>query len=430
MLSLAILCAAGMVYYHLWLFAPRAMEVRAAQGYGNGYSFGADFYPIWLTSRQGVFHHRDPYSAEMTRQIQTGLFGRPLDAHNSAAPPDYRTFAYPAFVDLLFWPLGLLSFSVVRIAVAIVLAVATAVSVVLWLRSFHLRAGVAVLVSVMVLTLSSYAVLEGLFADQVGLLVGFLVAAALAALVQRKLFLAGSLLGLALVKPQMMALAGAYLLLWSLHQGRLRWRLLSGFALISSVLVGSSLLVWPRWIHEWLQVLFGYRQYATPPLVCYLLGSRVGSRLGPLLIAALLASAAALAWRMRRASPTSIEFALTISLLAAITAVTLLPGHAVYDHIVLLPGILLVAFSWRGFAASSRVFRVVLGVTALALFWQWILAPVVIAAQPILPHRVFVSAVLTLPIRTAASIPFGVLALLGLMLREVARKRIAGSGNL
>ncbi|MFZ0761290.1 MAG: glycosyltransferase family 87 protein, partial [Candidatus Sulfotelmatobacter sp.] len=191
MLSLAILCAAGMVYYHLWLFAPRAMEVRAAQGYGNGYSFGADFYPIWLTSRQGVFHHRDPYSAEMTRQIQTGLFGRPLDAHNSAAPPDYRTFAYPAFVDLLFWPLGLLSFSVVRIAVAIVLAVATAVSVVLWLRSFHLRAGVAVLVSVMVLTLSSYAVLEGLFADQVGLLVGFLVAAALAALVQRKLFLAG-----------------------------------------------------------------------------------------------------------------------------------------------------------------------------------------------------------------------------------------------
>ena len=30
--------AAGMVYYHLCLFVPRAMEVRAAQGFGNGYS--------------------------------------------------------------------------------------------------------------------------------------------------------------------------------------------------------------------------------------------------------------------------------------------------------------------------------------------------------------------------------------------------------
>jgi hypothetical protein len=83
---------------------------------------------------------------------------------------------------------------------------------------------------------------------------------------------------------------------------------------------------------------------------------------------------------------------------------------------VLLPGIILIALSWRSFAASSWVFRVVLALTALALFWQWICAPLVIAVRPFVSDQFFVAYVLTIPLRTAASIPFGVLALLGLMI--------------
>jgi hypothetical protein len=159
--------------------------------------------------------------------------------------------------------------------------------------------------------------------------------------------------------------------------------------------------------------------------VCYLLGNEMGSRLGPFLIAALLVSAIALAWRMRDASAESTEFALTISLLLAVTAITLLPGHAVYDHVVLLPGVILIAFSWRSFRASGRLFRVVLTVSALALFWQWIFAPVVIAVRPMVSPQLFVKAVLALPIRAAGSIPFGVLAVLALMMRYVTQKQIA-----
>ena len=423
-LLLSVLCAAGMVDYHLGLFVPRAMAVRAAQGFGNGYSFGADFYPIWLTSREGLLHHRDPYSPEMTRQIQTGLFGRALDTLNPAAPQDYRAFAYPAFVDVLFWPLALFPFSVVRIGLAVILAAATALSVVLWLRASRLRTSPIVLVSLTLLTLSSYVVLEGLFAEQVGLIVGFLVAAAFVALVDGRLVLSGSLLALTLIKPQMTALVVAYLFLWSFRQWRVRWRFVGSFLIVSVLLGVASLLVWPHWIPEWLGVVFGYRQYSTPPLMSYLLGNPIGSRLGPFLIAALLATAIALAWRMRQASPTSTEFALSIGFLLAVTAITLLPGHAVYDHVVLLPGVISIAFSWRGFAASSHVFRVVLGMTALALFWQWILAPAVIAIRPILSSQLFDSAVLTLPIRTAGSIPFGVFTLLWLMLRQLQQKQL------
>jgi hypothetical protein len=426
-LALVILCAACMVYYHLVLFVPKALEIRAAQGFASGYSFGADFYPIWLTTREGLLHHRDPYSPAMTRQIQTGLFGHSLDAANPAAPLDYRAFAYPAFVDVLFWPFAALSFSVVRIGLAAILLAATAISIVLWLRALHLHASPVTLAALVLLTLSSYAVLEGLFAEQMGLLVGFLLAASLAALVGQRLLLSGSLLALTLIKPQMMLLVAVYLLVWSCAQWRARRQFVGGFFLVSSLLSGSSLLLWPGWIPEWLHVIFGYRQYATPPLVSYLLGNQIGPRLGPFLIAALLLSAIALAWRMRHASAASTQFALTFSLLLAIATIALLPGHAVYDHVVLLPGILLIALSWRGFAASSRLFRVLLAVTALTVFWQWISAPLVIAVRPILSRQLFVSVALTLPIRTAGSIPFGVFALLALMMWREMHTNFSGS---
>jgi hypothetical protein len=425
-LVLVILGAAGMAYYHLEIFVPGALEVRASEGLGNGYSLGADFYPLWLTAREGMLHHSDPYSPETTRRIQIGLFGRPLGDNNSAIAPDPRAFANPAFAEFLFWPLALLPFPVVRIGLAVILAAVTAFSILLWLRAVRFQFDRVRLASLILLTLSSYSVLEGLFAEQIGLLVGFFLAASLAALAEERLFLSGSLLALALIKPQMMLLPAIYLLVWSFAQWRARRPFVAGFVLVSALLGGPSLLIWPRWISEWLDVLIRYRQYSTPPLACYVLGSYAGSRFGPVLVAALLACAIALAWRMRSASPASLEFALTISLLLAMTVVALLPGQAVYDHVILLPGVILVAVSWRGFAASSRIFRVVLGVSAVALFWQWISAPLVIAARAILSRRIFTEAVLMLPIRTAASIPFGVLAVLALMMRQITLKQKYG----
>jgi len=232
----------------------------------------------------------------------------------------------------------------------------------------------------------------------------------------------GSLLALALIKPQMILLVVIYLLLWTCVRWRIRWPFVAGFFSVSALLLVSSLLVWPRWIQEWLRVLFGYRQYSTPPLASHLLGHQIGSRLGPILIAALLVCALAVAWRMRHSSAASMEFALTLSFLLAITTITLLPGHAVYDHVLLLPGVILIVLSWRDFAASQP-FRVILAITALAVFWPWISAPMVIAVRPNASARLIYFDCANTPIRTAASIPFGVCALLGLMMWRGADKK-------
>ena len=427
---IVLLCAACMVYYHLVILVPAAKRAQAAQGFGNGYSLGADFYPIWVTAHEGLLRHRDPYSPENASEIQIGLFGRIVDARIFGAPPEYWTFAYPAFTDILFSPVAGLPFYIVRIGFGLTLAAMTALSVVLWLRAVNPRSRSLALASFMIpLTLSSYSVLEGLFAEQMGLLVGFLLAATLAALVKQRLLLAGGLLAMTLIKPQVIVIVTAYLLLWALTQWKSRWRFVAGYVIVAVLLFGSSLLVWPHWISEWLHVAIAYRKYSLPPLASYLLGARLSSRLGPIVIAALLASAVALIWRKRHPSADSFEFALTLSLILAITSIAVLPAHAMYDHVILLPGIVLIALSWRDFATSVP-FRIVLSLTALAVFWQWMSAPVVVASRPFLSHDLFVSAMLTLPIRTTASIPFGVCALLSLMMRQEHRRKSATNAEV
>jgi hypothetical protein len=420
LLALSLFAAGCMTYYHLAIFVPHAHEVRAALGLGNGYSFGADFYPLWLTSREALLHRGDPYSSRMTVQIQTGLFGCQLAVCAPAASPDDRAFVHPAFADLFIWPLALFPFPVVRIVLAAILPLALAVSILLWLYALRLHSDCATTASIVLLTLSSYSLLEGLFAEQLGLFVGFFLAASIAALVAQRLFLAGGLLAVTFVKPQMVLFIAAYLLLWSLARRRARWHFIVGFLLVSLALIASAQFIWPHWIPEWLQAIRRYRTYSPPPLVVYVFGATLLSTFGRFLILLCLLCGAILAWQKRIAEPSSGEFALTISLLLALTTLAVIPGQAVYDHEILLPGIFLIAFAWKDFEIGNA-FRIILGLTALALAWQWICAPIVIALQAILSRAVFESHVILLPIRTAASIPFGVLALLAMM---ASRKRL------
>ena len=240
-LCLAIVGAASMLYYHLHLFIPNMLETRAAKELGNGYAFGDDFYPVWLTAREWRAEHRAPYSPEMTRQIQTGLFGRALDARNPTDPPvDYREFAYPAFTELLLSPTAALEFPTLRLVLAVLLPILTAVSLWLWTRALHWRVHPLWFVTLVLLTLCNYPVLEALFAEQPGLIVGFLLASSLFALSRNWPSLAGVLLSLTLIKPQMTLLAIAFLLVWSLADRR-RVRFLVAFLATTLFLTCASL---------------------------------------------------------------------------------------------------------------------------------------------------------------------------------------------
>ena len=423
-LALTVLGAAAMLYYHEKIFLPRSREVSVAKGLGGGYSFGNDFYPVWLTSRECLQQPCDPYSMEMTREIQQGLFGRALDPRIPGDPlNDYRTFAYPAFTDLLLWPAAELSFPIVRVMLAVLLAALTAGSIVLWTRAMSWECSWNWLAVATLLTLGSYPVLEGLYADQLGLFVGFLLAAAMLALQRGRLFLAGALMALTAIKPQMTALALFYLLLWTFQDWRARRSFCPGLFSTGILLVGSALVVWPHWIQSWAHVVAGYHRYAKPPLVRDVLAEPLGtSAAGPatlVLIAILVFAVIALAWRNRRAAADSVEFWITLSVSLAVTTVTLLPGQALHDHVILLPGIFLLA-SRRKALVFSWTSKMLLAIGVGVLLWPWIAALGLITLRPVLSHHEFYSkAVFVLPLRTAAPFPFVVLGLLALAARRL-----------
>jgi hypothetical protein len=416
-LCLALIGAGSMLYYHQGLFIPRALEARASGGLGNGYAFGNDFYQVWLSSREWLRHGRDPYSAAMTREIQTGLYGRPLDRAIPTDPIDQRQFPYPVFTDLLFWPTTEFSFGLVRVALLCLLLPLTAGAVLLWLRALDWRPGWRWVASILLLTLSSYPSLEALYAVQLGLVVAFLLAASIFALRSGRFLLAGILMALTTIKPQVTLLVIFYVSLWSLSDWRRRGSYCIGLLATLMVLVGGALILLPNWIYSWIHNLVAYHGYTTPQLLTEVLTKPLGARFaGPatlLLFAGSMIFAMILAWRNRAAAAASLEFGLTLSILLALTCITLLPGQAVYDHLALLPGILFLLRHRRKLLFAGLVPAVLGTVGAIVLFWPWTTALALIALRPLLPPSLFFStAIFDLPIRTAASLPFAVFALL------------------
>jgi hypothetical protein len=422
-LTFALIGAASVLYYHVGIFMPRVEQVRAAKHLEGEYSFGNDFYPIWLTSREWLRARRDPYSETVTREIQKGLFGRPLDGRFATDPPaDYRTFAYPAFTDLLFWPASQMRFPTVRTVWLAFLAVALAATVLIWGRALSWNASWAGLAIAVLLTVCSYPELEGLYAGQLGLLVGFLLAASVLALVRGRLLIAGTLMAFTLIKPQMSLLAIFYLLVWSAQDWPRRKFLPLGFFATVFLLIGSSLAVWPHWIQSWVHVILGYPGYGKPPLATEILGSSLRAHGGNIVIVVLLLAALGLAWNKRAAEAGSREFWLTLSLLLAITTITLLPGQSLHDHVILLPAILLLAGDQA--QSSTPVFRVLLAIGIVVLFWPYVAAFALIMLRPFLSPSLFLSkAVFVLPLRTAAAFPFVVLGLLTIDMRGTMRKK-------
>src|SRR5690242_691754 len=75
----AALLAFGMIYYHSGVLLPiRQKSVQGSTSKGNW----SDLYSAWVGTREAVRHRRNPYSAEVTREIQLGFYGAVVDPAN------------------------------------------------------------------------------------------------------------------------------------------------------------------------------------------------------------------------------------------------------------------------------------------------------------------------------------------------------------
>jgi hypothetical protein len=99
----------------------------------------------------------------------------------------------------------------------------------------------------------------------------------------------------------------------------------------------------------------------------------------------------------------------------------LLPGQAVHDHVILLPGIFLLVHDWRK-TSLNWIQRFLLATAIAVVLWPWAAAFALVILRPLLSPETFYSkAVFALPLRTTAALPFVVLGLLALKTRHEER---------
>ena len=276
---------------------PHQMSESAERGAPRGNL--SDLYPRWLGARELLVHHRDPYTAEITREIQIGYYGRPLDPRRKNDPIDQQGFAYPIYVVLMLAPTVTLPFSTVHRMVFWLFAVLTTMSVPLWLGTLRWRLSRAETVIAILLTLGCFPAIQGLRLQQLTVLVVALIAGSMYAITHQRFVLAGILLAMASIKPQLVFLLILWLCIWSLGNWRERQRVLWSFVISMAVLVVAGELLLPGWITEFRAAMKEYYRYTgggnsllngfLPPLL-----ARIAS-LG------LVGMVVFFAWRKRRA---------------------------------------------------------------------------------------------------------------------------------
>ena len=410
-LVVLIVLAIGMSVYFYGLLVPQVRDRLASEGRSGGYYCGNDLYPIWLTTGELLAHRTtNPYSTTVEHQIETGLYGRPLDRSVHAdAVVNYRGFSYPLYTNLFVIPLSFISFRAVQIILFILFPIFIVLSVRWWAAGIGLAISPVLFAIAALMTLFSIQILEGWWALQPTMIVGALLSITLAALRRNALILAGVALALGSIKPQLILLPSLWLMLWTVSNWKTRRRALLAFAVTTIILLALSELWMPGWWLNWWHQLPAYRQFDTPPLVELLFGKMIGHVLG----LAALGLAAIAAFRWRRLSADSPHFSLLFAFLLAVGIVFISSSIAVYDQFLLVPGLLIL---WRDRASTStnRTLRFTILILSIAFCWPWIVAPLVYAAHLIAPAAVSQQITL-LPLMTAASFPLLLLIVLSIL---------------
>jgi hypothetical protein len=409
--NLSYILVAGLLAVAMWIWVQKiAVPHQQAESQARGAPRGnlSDLYPRWLGARELLLHGRDPYGADITREIQIGYYGRLLDPARPNDPKDQQAFAYPLYVVFLLAPTVGLPFPTVHAVFFWLFVVITAASVPLWLQAVGWRISISAKFVWILLTLSCFPAIQGLKLQQLSVLVAALIAGSMSLLARRQFVWAGMLLAVATIKPQLVALPILWLCIWVVGNWRDRQRALWSFAITSAVLVLAGEILLPSWIHEFRAACAAYYQYTGGGKS--VLDVALTPTWGRVLSAILVGMFAVFAWRIRRAPEGSAEFQWSFSLALAIT-LAVIPMFAPYNQLLLIPALMVIVRSIHSLWEKSLLSRFFVVVTALAVFFPFLSAVALVAALFFLPGPTVQNA-WGLPFYPSFAIPVTILALL------------------
>lgn len=342
-----------------------------------------DLYPRWVGTRELLLHATNPYSLEVSHEVQIGFYGRTIDQTYDRPKTrifDEQRFVYPIYVVFLLAPTVHMDFAVLNAWAPAVLGAFIAVSIWLWLDVARWKPAFLTVVSIVLLVLSSPQLSQGLRLRQLGLFVAFLLALSGWCIVRGRYFLAGIPLALATIKPQMMILCLAWFLLWMIGDCRKRWPLGLSLGISLAVLAGAGALLVPRWPLDFLAGLEAYRKYfpTTSPLRL-LLGDWIGWPVSFVLLLALFVYG----WHKRQVDAASTEFVQVLGVFFVASAL-ILPLVTPYNQLLLLLPLTTLLRDWNQLSKASRwAFIAIVAWHPLAAFGLLIHPPQLDSLKPL-----------------------------------------------
>lgn len=336
-----------------------------------------DLYPRWVGTRELLLNGKNPYSDEVSHEIQMAFYGHSIEqTYNKPATEilDEQRFVYPVYVVFLLAPTVHWDFARLQAWAPFALGAFAAITVWLWIDALRWRPSLSVLLAVILLILSSPQIAQGLRLRQLGLLVVFLLALASWCVIRGSYVAAGVLLALATIKPQMVILCLLWFAIWLAGDWKKRWRLAAGFVAATALLVGAGEWLLPRWPVYFVQGLIAYWRYF-PLLTTSPLRLILGDWLGGIVSLAALAALVVYGWRKRAVAETSAEF-MEVLALFFVASTLILPLLTPYNQVLLLLTVTILLRDWKTAARWQRI-----GFTLLVA-WPPVVSLIMLAHPP------------------------------------------------
>ena len=327
-----------------------------------------DFYPRWAGGCAWLLRGENPYAESTTLAIQQGIYGRPAQPGE-----DQAAFAYPVYVIAFTWPLCLAKeFPLVQaiwmtaLTHLLIAAAVLARRLSRWVPPPHLWPWVlpwAVLV---------YPNARAVLLGQLAVVVAALILGCLEALRLRKDVVAGVLLALSTIKPQMVFLFVPWILLWSAAQHR--WKVVQAFTASLAALIVLPMLWLPTWPADFLTQLTVYTSYTELKSVLWIVISYYARLPEAILTTATIVVLAWLAWEWYRSRTMALTSMLWTASLTLVVTHFVAPRTATTHFApLMLPlfmGFALLARRWG--SASTPGIVSLLGILLVATWWLFL----------------------------------------------------------
>lgn len=325
-----------------------------------------DFVARWLGTRLFLLQGLSPYDEQLMTEAQNLAYDDSGDSQGN-----HLFYLYPFYSIYFFTPFTFVSnFNTARAIWMTVLEISVLFAAFIGIRLSDWRLPRIYTVLVLLFSLTWFYSVLPILAGNVAALVVLLIAGLLISIKRGQDILAGILLALSTIKPEVVVILALFVLVWAVSKRR--WLIVSSFFASLGLLIVTTLFIIPDWLMQYIRHAIQYfdeTSIMTPGVVLYSwlpgIGRQLGWALTGLMVIVLL-----LEWRAVWNKDFR-WFYWTASLTLVATTLIGIP-YTPMNYIVLLPALILVLFTIaRWWGLPGRVLMVTSILFFLLVFWVY-----------------------------------------------------------